>query len=367
VHTRRTVLLLPGQGAQRERMAAGLYGVEPVFTETMDAFFDAYGPERTGLRADWLRPAPNPELDRADTAQPLLFAVGLALGRAVGGWGAEHPGILLGHSAGELAAACLAGVFTERDAPALMAARSAALIGAPSGGMLAVAARPAELSPFTGADVTVAAVNGPRQTVLAGPDGPLALVEQRLRDAGVTARRLRSDHAFHSPSLAAAAQRFGRGLATVRLRPPTTELWSGRTGGPVSAAQAGQPDFWARQLALPVRFWAALGTVLDGAGDGPGLLLLDASPDRSLSAAARRHPAVRSGAALVLPLLGAPPSADRDDAAVFAEARRAALSRQPEQSGPAQPAAVTSSPDTWAMSAAGVLNSSISSSVMRTE
>jgi acyl transferase domain-containing protein len=371
VERRRSVLLLPGQGAQRERMAAGLYEAREEFTAPMDEFFDRLGTTGARLRSAWLRPAPNPELDESAVAQPLLLAVGHALGRAVGA-AAEPPALLLGHSVGELAAACLAGVFDPTDIGALAAARSRALEGTGHGGMLAVAASEGQLAEELGgfggrggtqgfcrgdgrrggcrgggrregaagaadagaaarvaagtafAGVAVAALNGPRQTVLAGPREALAAVERHLRDRGFLVRALRSGHAFHSPAMEGAALRFAEALAAFGPRAPRAAagtVVSTRTGVAVTAEQARDPHFWAGQLAAPVRYWPALRELLDTLGRQPGLLLLDGSADRSLSAPARHHPAVRDGASEVVPLLAVGRDAGGPaDAKAFAEA-----------------------------------------------
>jgi acyl transferase domain-containing protein len=304
VADRAITLLLPGQGAQCERMAAGLYGTEPVFTDAMDAAFAALGGAGDRLRTQWLRPAPNPAMSDAATAQPLLLAVGRALGEAVRA--RTRIDLLLGHSVGELAAAALAGVFPAAGLVRAVHSRSAALAGLSPGGMLAVAAAPAELDAALGGapGVAVAAVNGPRQTVLAGPRTALAAAAGRLRTAGFALRPLRSTHAFHSPAMEPVARAFARELAVLGPRPPRTAVVSGRTAAPVTAAQARDAAFWADQLALPVLHWPALAALLDRR---PGLLLLDAGPDRSLAAPARRHPAARRGTTRVLPLLAPPP------------------------------------------------------------
>ncbi|WP_338693499.1 acyltransferase domain-containing protein [Streptomyces sp. Q6] len=352
---RRTVLLLPGQGAQRERMAAGLYGRERVFTDAMDDFFrffdalDGRGGGRSGerrgrrlsdrpgdrlggqgeaLRATWLRAAPGSAIGEARAAQPLLFAVGHALGRAVDRWGSGVD-VLVGHSAGELAAACLAGVFTLEEGAGLLAARSR--VTAPAGGMLAVAAPAAALAAHARDGVVVGAVNGPRQTVLSGPSGPLAEAARRLRAAGVTVRPLRSDHGFHSPSMEPVANAFTAAFGALELRAPTRELISCRTARRLTRDEARRPAFWGDQLSLPVRFWPALRALLDAHTEGPGLVLLDASCDHSLSAAARRHPAVRSGAVVVAPLLPSHGTGTAADVAALDAARavhaRASVSR----------------------------------------
>ncbi|MCZ4512659.1 acyltransferase domain-containing protein, partial [Streptomyces sp. ActVer] len=168
----------------------------------------------------------------------------------------------------------------------------------------------------------VAALNGPRQTVLAGPREALAAVERRLRDRGILVRALRSGHAFHSPVMEGAALRFGEALAGFGPRAPRAAgtVVSSRTGVAVTAEQARDPHFWGGQLAAPVRYWPALRELLDTLGRRPGLLLLDGSADRSLSAPARHHPAVRDGASEVVPLLAVGRDAGGPaDARVFAE------------------------------------------------
>lgn len=321
----RTVLLLPGQGAQRGRMAAGLYGADAAFTEAMDAFFTLLGVRGERLRTAWLRPRSCGALDSAATAQPLLFAVGHALGSALTARLPTAPALLLGHSVGELAAACLAGVFTPHGAARVLVARDTALRGAPAGGMTVVAAPARAVEPYLAPGVAVGAVNGPRQTVLCGPRAPLARTEGQLRAQGFTLRALRCDLGFHSPSLAAAGRALAAGLRAERAeadwRAPRLPLYSTRTARVVDADQARSPEFWSGQLAAPVLYWPALEALLaEQTAPGRELLLLDASPDRSLSAPARRHPAVRSGATRVLGLLPARGAGTDEDLRVFTSA-----------------------------------------------
>ncbi|MEU1516830.1 acyltransferase domain-containing protein [Streptomyces sp. NPDC005811] len=302
-------LLLPGQGSQHPRMAAGLYGHEPVFTAAMDAFFDAAGPEGGPLREDWLTERPATDLDHVTRSQPLLFAVDHALGRVALSRGVR-PAALLGHSIGELAAATLAGVFGVRDATGLVLDRVRRLAGAPPGGMLAVAASTAEVTPYLSGDVVVGAVNAPRQTVLAGPDGPLDKVDRTLREAGFTCRRVPSLSAFHSPLLEPACRGAAARFAAVDRSTPSLPVHSAYTGAPLTESDIDDPAFWARQPVAPVLFWPALEGLL-ATGDH---LLVEVGPGQGLSQVARRHPAVRRGTSEVISLLPArpgPPEADR--------------------------------------------------------
>lgn len=310
--TRPVALLLPGQGAQQPGMAIGLYGHEPVFTAVMDEFFTLLGREGEELRADWLSECPRVPLDDASRAQPLLFAVGYALGRTLLAHGVR-PAVLLGHSIGELAAAALAGVFDLPDAAWLMSARSAAMAGVGPGGMLAVAARPEELAHLLpdgsgggpGA-VAVGAVNAPAQTVLSGLEPQLTEVEETLREARVAARRVPARQAFHSPAVAGAADLFETAFGGVSLNAPVIRVWSTRTARPVRPHEAADAGFWAQQLAEPVLFWPALDNLLRH-GD---FTLVETGPGQGLSMLARRHPRVRSRRSGVVPLLPPRPGGD---------------------------------------------------------
>src|SRR5690348_4408288 len=128
---RPVALLLPGQGAQRARMAAGLYGREPVFTSSVDECLACF-PDGAALRDDWLGQRPRMDVADARWAQPMLLAVDYALGRTVLAWGVT-PVALLGHSVGETAAAVLAGVLSIAEAAAVTGRRVARIQDTPDG------------------------------------------------------------------------------------------------------------------------------------------------------------------------------------------------------------------------------------------
>jgi [acyl-carrier-protein] S-malonyltransferase len=308
---RPAVLLFPGHGAQHVRMGVGLYGFEPVFTAAMDDFFRLFGPEGPRLREDWLSEQPEISIDEGTRGQPLLFAVDYAVARTVLAWGLR-PAALLGYSVGELVAAHLAGVFDLADAARLMAGRSTTYRLVVPGGLLAVAASPRQLEPFTGAEVSLAAVNSPRQTMLGGPDPALAQVQRDLAAAGFVCRRVRIPQPFHTPFAAGAAAAFERFFAGVDLRPPGLPVYSSRSGAEVSPREAATPAFWAGQMAAPVRF----GTALDAAAQdvGPALMTVECGPSQGLTSLVRRNRAVSRGggeAVATLPPFRADPAADR--------------------------------------------------------
>ncbi|MEV1318852.1 acyltransferase domain-containing protein [Micromonospora arborensis] len=315
---RPVVLLFPGQGAQQALMGAGLYRHASVFTDAMDTVFRLLGQEGKSIRADWLSGDPSDLFDDVTRAQPLLFAVNYALGRTVMSWGIR-PAALLGHSVGELAAAALAGVFSLADAARLMTERIKILADTPPGGMLAVAASPGEVERYLSGHVGIGAVNAPRQVLLAGPAGPLAAAERRLRADGFTCRMAKARQAFHSTLLSDAAERSTPGWRQTELRAPDLTIWSAYRGAVLSSDLARDPAFWARQPVDPVLFGPTLESMLDH-GD---YLLIEAGPGQGLTTLARRQPAVTSGrsaVAAMLPARAGDPSADR--AAVLAVAER---------------------------------------------
>ncbi|SEB31063.1 Acyl transferase domain-containing protein [Streptomyces misionensis] len=296
----RLAFLLPGQGAQRPGMALGLYGVEESFTAAVNEVLDLYGPEGDRIRGDWASEHPAVPLDHVSRAQPLLFALDYALGRMLLAWGAR-PAVLLGHSAGEAAAAVLAGVMTLPDAVALLAERVELIADAPPGGMLAVAASEAEVAPYLTDEVVVGAVNAPAQLLLAGPEPQLTAVAGALTADGVVCARARATHGFHSPSMDDACRRHLLSVAAVPLRPPAITVLSGYTAAELTADQATDPEFWAGQPARQVRFGPALDRLLAA---GP-CHLVETGPGQSLSALARRHPGVTRGGSTVVSLLDA--------------------------------------------------------------
>ncbi len=306
-------------------MAAGLYGHSDVFTDAMDDAFRLLRADGAPIRADWLSAGPPDVLDDVSRAQPLLYAVGYALGRLVQSWGAE-PAALLGHSVGELVAATLAGVLDFADAMRLMGDRMRILADTPPGAMLAVAAPAEAVAAYIDGEVAIAAVNGPRQVLLAGPAEQIAGTRLRLQAAGVTCRQAKARQAFHSPVVAGAAARTLDGWAATPLRPPRLPVYSAYLGDVLPAGRATDPGFWASQPAEPVLF----GPTLDKLLSNGTFLLVEAGPGQGLSALARRHPEVTSGRSAVtamLPIRAGDPHADRRAVCDAAERVRAAVPR----------------------------------------
>ncbi|MFJ2752881.1 SDR family NAD(P)-dependent oxidoreductase [Streptomyces sp. NPDC087297] len=305
---RPVALLFPGQGSQRPEMAAGLMGYDTAFTETMRHCLDTVAGLGLDLEPAWRGPHAGELLGRTEYAQPLLASVGISLAAMWRAWGVS-PVALLGHSVGELVAAVVAGVTGPEDGLRLVTTRAQAMQAMPAGSMLAVSLGEQEARELLadGAVLTdgvvLAAVNGPRQSVLAGPTEAIAALEERLLGAGVQAKRLATSHAFHSPAMAPAADRFLEAFDGVALSAPRIPVVSAATGLALTDEQAVDPAFWAGQLTTPVLFGPALARLLDG----QRLTTLEAGPGRALSVLARRH----GTDSLAVPGLG-PAGSDRE-------------------------------------------------------
>ncbi|MFJ8078092.1 acyltransferase domain-containing protein [Streptomyces sp. NPDC096176] len=313
-HTfRDVVLLLPGQGAQYPRMAAGLYDSDPVFTDAVDRCLALFGGGEE-LRADWLGDHPTIGIDDVRRAQPLLFTLDYALGRMILSWGVR-PAALLGHSVGELAAATLAGVFSLQDAVAVMRDRVARIAPTDPGGLLTVAGTPDDVRPFLARhpQIAIGALNAPRQTVLAGLTGPLHAIAADLRRAGITTLPVAAHHPFHSPVLAPLFQDLTL-YRRITARPPRIPLWSAFTRTRLEADTVADPALWASHPVAPVHFWPTLDKLLSTGRH----LLVETGPGKGLTTLACRHPAVRLGhhtTTALLPARSRTPDGDRQHTA----------------------------------------------------
>jgi acyl transferase domain-containing protein len=188
--------------------------------------------------------------------QVALFAVEYALAMLWRSWGVE-PSILVGHSVGEIVAACVAGVFGVDDALRLVAARGRLMQALPKGGgMAAVKCDPAtaaaHIAPFRDT-LSIAAVNGPADVVLSGKLEDLDTVTERLAGEGMTVVRLRVSHAFHSPLIEPMLTEFDHVARSITFRTPTLPLVSNVTGQ-LAGAEVATAEYWVRHVREAVRF-----------------------------------------------------------------------------------------------------------------
>jgi acyl transferase domain-containing protein len=288
------VFMFPGQGSQRPGMTGQLYAQVPAFRAALDECCELAKPVLGRDLRELLYPPPDrleearAELGRIEYGQPALFVVDYALARFWLDLGVI-PEAMIGHSLGELVAACLAGVLSLADAVALVARRAAVLAQMPPGDMLAVSLAEAELRDLIDArdDLAIAAVNGPHQCVVAGAPHRVVELAAQLDEIGAHSRRVAAEHAYHTPMMKPAAAAFRAVLDGVELSAPTIPFTSTISGDWITDAEATDPDFWAQQLSSPVLFEPAFQTLLAGTADN---VLLEVGPGQTLSSLATLRP-----------------------------------------------------------------------------
>ncbi|HWH01800.1 MAG TPA: beta-ketoacyl synthase N-terminal-like domain-containing protein, partial [Pilimelia sp.] len=261
----RPVFVFGGQGAQWRGMARELLDASPVFADAMAACERALAPHVDWRLIGVLRGDPGqPDLDRVDVVQPVLFATMVALARL---WRAHgvHPAAVVGHSQGEIAAACVAGALSLEEAALVVARRSRALVALAGRGAMASIALPADrvrpLLSAWDARVSVAAHNGPNAVTVSGEPAAVAGLVDRCVADGARAKIIAVDYASHSAQVATLRERLVADLADVRPNPPAVPLMSTVDVAMVRGADL-DAGYWYRNLREVVRFDDAVAALI---------------------------------------------------------------------------------------------------------
>ncbi|MDQ3404939.1 MAG: SDR family NAD(P)-dependent oxidoreductase, partial [Actinomycetota bacterium] len=239
----RPVFLFPGQGSQWTGMAVDLLVSSPVFAGRMAECAAALDPFVDWSLFDVL--GDSSALDRVDVVQPALFAVMVSLAEVWRSHGVE-PAAVMGHSQGEIAAACVAGALSLQDAARVVALRSKALLDLSGrGGMVSVALSDVDTALLIGDRLSIAAVNGPASVVVSGDPDELTALLTRCAASDIRARRVPVDYAAHSPQVDAIGDRLRAELARIEPAESDVPLYSTVTGELIDSSRLAA-DYWVR-------------------------------------------------------------------------------------------------------------------------
>ncbi|MEK2476999.1 beta-ketoacyl synthase N-terminal-like domain-containing protein [Streptomyces noursei] len=262
--------VFPGQGNQRPGMGRAAAAAFPAFGQALREVCATMDPllPRPLTSVMWAAPESDEAalLDDTTYTTPALFAIQVALYRLFESWGVV-PAYLVGHSAGEISAAHVAGVLSLQDACTLVAARGRLMGTLPPGGAtVAIRITEDEVLPWLAESrdcVSIAAVNGPNSVVLSGAEAPLMALTDRLRAAGHKTRRIGVPVAAHSPLMDPMLEEFRAVARALSYAAPTVPLVSTLTGRPLTDEEAHDPDHWVRHVRQSVRFKDAIDRLRD--------------------------------------------------------------------------------------------------------
>ncbi|HEV2372350.1 MAG TPA: acyltransferase domain-containing protein [Streptosporangiaceae bacterium] len=261
-----TVLVFPGQGWQWAGMGRELWESCPVFAEQMRGCAAALAPWVSWSLIDTVCGGPEAaDLDRVDVVQPVLFAMMVSLARVWRSLGVT-PDAVIGHSQGEIAAACAAGALTLPDAAKIVALRSRLLATVTQdGGMAGIMLpehRVRELLERIGSQAVIAAVNGPNSTTVSGKASAVRDLVAACESERVRTRWVPASVAGHSPLMDQFEAHFREELGRVTPVSSPVAFYSTVTGGLIGTEEL-DADYWFRNLREPVQFQATIRRLLE--------------------------------------------------------------------------------------------------------
>lgn len=268
-----------GQGSQYVGMGRQLMDAQPVFRDAIEQC-DAWLNEHRGQSLKDMMFGDGDEIHNTYWTQPAIFAVQMGLAKLLESWGLR-PDMVLGHSVGQYAAACVAGMMNWQDGLRLISERGRLIGELPAGGkMLAVFAKAddAEAIVAQHKGVSMAAYNG-AHLVLSGPSESINAVQTQLGQRGVRCKELTTSHAFHSDLMQPALEPFREVADSVTFQPPQLPLVCNVSGQVMPADATVDGAYWARHIREPVRYAESVEAVQEAGCE----LMLELGPQAILT------------------------------------------------------------------------------------
>ena len=317
--------LFPGGGAQHRRMAVELYRNDASFRMTIDEGLASLSDQaQREIRSAWFDDAADGAADpllRPSVQLPAILLVEVAVARVWMRHGVK-PAALLGHSMGENAAACIAGVFDLADAVRLVRLRGELFDTITPGGMLSVPLSGPELRDILPPALDIASINAPGLSVVSGLNADLESFAALLAAKDISCARIPIDIAAHSRSLDAILPQWESFLRSIILRAPLIPIVSNLTGDWLQPEQATDPMYWVRHLRSTVLFADCMAKLAD-----PRRMYIEVGPGKTLTSLAKAQGSI--AAERVINSLPHPDEASNDSLHLMSALGRAAIAGLP--------------------------------------
>jgi acyl transferase domain-containing protein/SAM-dependent methyltransferase/acyl carrier protein len=264
----KVAFLFTGQGGQYVNMGRALDESEPAFRQIVDRCDELLRPHLPKSLRSVLYPQPGEitPLDETAYTHVAMFAVQYGLAQLWRSWGVQ-PGMVMGHSVGEIVAATVAGSMSLEDGLMIMRERGRLMQSLPATGMMASLLAGEErvaaaLAPYRDR-VAIAAVNGPESTVISGERTAMQEILHTLEAEGIKTKPLKVSNSFHSPLVEPVLEEFEHAAARAAFRPPQMALFSSMRLEMVGERNLLDAAYWRYNLRHTVRFSEAMRAVYE--------------------------------------------------------------------------------------------------------